>query len=285
MISLRIRLALLCASALGLTTIFPLARAEAERIAIGDQVAETAFQLLTLGSGITGVGGSGWQANPQNANLQIPQGGANVVVVSVPASNSPGTTVTSGSDGDPWGATVVDTDSLTSPANPAQASPIAPLVTDYVSSDRGPLDRAGLVHQLAVLVAGRTKVSAFALESVWLRTDDRRMRVVLTAMSQVGTPYRYGGNQPGGFDCSGLTSFSWSQVGIRIPRTSSDQINALSPRGFDQLLPGDLIWRPGHIGMYLGVGDAMVHSPQTGKSVEVTRIGRSSRYGSPFGSS
>ena len=143
-------------------------------------------------------------------------------------------------------------------------------------------DRQSMLHLLASLVADRTKVDVVALESSWLRVDERRLRVVLSAMAQVGTPYRYTGNQPGGFDCSGLTSFSWSQVGVKIPRTSTDQINALAPRSFEQLLPGDLIWRPGHIGIYLGVGDAMVHSPQTGKTVEVRKMGKASRFGSPL---
>jgi cell wall-associated NlpC family hydrolase len=143
-------------------------------------------------------------------------------------------------------------------------------------------DRNELIHMLAYEVAARAKVDAAALELVWRRTDERRMRAVLSALAQVGTPYRSAGNQPGGFDCSGLTSYAWSQAGVKIPRSSGDQISAVAPRTIDQLLPGDLVWHPGHIGMYLGVSDAMVHSPQTGKTVEVRKINRGVRYGSPL---
>ena len=135
---------------------------------------------------------------------------------------------------------------------------------------------------LAYEVGARTKVDPAALENIWRRTEDRRMRAVLSALAQVGTPYRAAGNQPGGFDCSGLTSYAWSQAGLKIARSSGDQINATSPRMFEQMLPGDLIWRPGHVGMYLGFGDAMVHSPQTGKTVEVRTIGKGVRFGSPL---
>jgi cell wall-associated NlpC family hydrolase len=136
---------------------------------------------------------------------------------------------------------------------------------------------------VAQLVAGRyVKANAASLDAVWANTDPRRMVAVLTALSQVGTLYRYSGNEPGGFDCSGLTSYSWSAAGVKLPRISGDQINAASPRSVEQLLPGDLVWRPGHIMMYVGVGDVVVDSPQTGKRVTVRSWGRTSRYGSPI---
>ena len=137
---------------------------------------------------------------------------------------------------------------------------------------------------LAVAVAARTGADAMALSAVWRRTGSMRMTVVLTALAQVGTPYRYGGNAPGGFDCSGLTSYSWSAAGVRIPRTSTDQIAAAIPLGLNGLQPGDLVWRPGHIGMAVGVDDVMVNATQTGKPVEVKRWGRVVRTGSPLSS-
>src|SRR5699024_2901346 len=48
-------------------------------------------------------------------------------------------------------------------------------------------------------------------------------KIVDAARSQIGTPYVWGGTGPGGFDCSGLTSWSYSQVGKSIPRTSQAQ--------------------------------------------------------------
>jgi cell wall-associated NlpC family hydrolase len=136
---------------------------------------------------------------------------------------------------------------------------------------------------VADLVASRLNtVSAPALDLAWANADPRRMVAVYAALAQVGTAYRYSGNEPGGFDCSGLTSYAWGVAGVKIPRTSTDQINATSPRTPDQLLPGDLVWRPGHIMMYLGVGENVIDSPQTGKTVRVRQWGRTSRYGSPI---
>jgi hypothetical protein len=185
-----------------------------------------------------------------------------------------------------WSAVLIATDDLSSYTNggiavevavaPETAATLAALPADpgdrYIAS----------LKTLSEYVEGRTKVNSDALLKVWLNTDEQRMRVILVALSQVGTVYRYTGNQPGGFDCSGLTSYAWGRAGVKIPRVSGDQINASAPRNLSTMLPGDLWFRPGHIGLYLGVGDAMVHAPQTGKTVEVKNIGRTTRQGSPI---
>lgn len=135
---------------------------------------------------------------------------------------------------------------------------------------------------LAAEIAAIVPVEQEALLVAWRATSPQRLRVMLTALAQVGTAYRYGGNTPGGFDCSGLTSYSWASVGVRLPRTSSLQAEQLTPRELGQLRPGDLLWRPGHIGMSLGVPEIMVNATQTGRPVEVKRWGRVVRAGSPI---
>jgi len=136
--------------------------------------------------------------------------------------------------------------------------------------------------ELARLVAADAGVSASELEAAWAKTDDRRMVAVYSALSQVGTLYKRRGVAPGGFDCSGFTSWAWAQAGVNIPRSSSGQIGSLDARRASQLQPGDLVWRPGHIMLYLGVGDAVVHSPQSGKRVTVAKWGKAKRFGSPL---
>lgn len=79
-------------------------------------------------------------------------------------------------------------------------------------------------------------------------------QAVSIAMRYVGTPYVVGGASPSGFDCSGLTSYVYGQLGIDLPRTSSDQRYAGKQIPFSELQPGDLIWSPGHIGIYAGDG-------------------------------
>ncbi|MDO5726851.1 MAG: NlpC/P60 family protein [Bowdeniella nasicola] len=85
-------------------------------------------------------------------------------------------------------------------------------------------------------------------------SSDFGQRVVSIAMQYVGTPYVFGGASPGGFDCSGFTQYVYAQVGVQLPRTTGGQRNAGYVVPASQARPGDLIWWPGHVGIYLGNG-------------------------------
>lgn len=76
---------------------------------------------------------------------------------------------------------------------------------------------------------------------------------VAAATAQVGTPYVWGGSQPGGFDCSGLTSWAYAQAGVEIPRLAAHQAVGQQV-SYDELLPGDLVVWEGHVAMYTGDG-------------------------------
>ncbi|WP_240645882.1 C40 family peptidase [Georgenia sp. SYP-B2076] len=71
----------------------------------------------------------------------------------------------------------------------------------------------------------------------------------------VGTPYVSGGSGPGGFDCSGFTQYVFAQVGISLPRTSGAQRGAGTVVSAADARPGDLVWGPGHVGIYTGGGN------------------------------
>jgi hypothetical protein len=102
-----------------------------------------------------------------------------------------------------------------------------------------------------------------------------------TALSLRGAPYRNGGSDPTGFDCSGFVWYVFSQHGITVPRTVSQQFHSgVNVTGTD-LQAGDLVFfsteSPGasHVGMSIG-GDEFVHAPSSRGDVRVERI--SARY-------
>ena len=92
----------------------------------------------------------------------------------------------------------------------------------------------------------------------------------------VGVPYRYGGREPDGFDCSGLVFYSYSRAGIGVPRTSGAQLNASTPIPLQDAEPGDLLFfrqrdKVSHVAIYLG-NDEFVHAPSTGKNVTIASM-------------
>ncbi|MGW2092593.1 C40 family peptidase [Promicromonospora sukumoe] len=103
---------------------------------------------------------------------------------------------------------------------------------------------------------------------------ERGATVVSIAMRYLGVPYVWGGTTPSGFDCSGFTSYVFAQVGINLPRTSSQQLYAGTPVSWAEAQPGDLIWTPGHIAIYAGNG-MQIEAPVPGKSVRYTSIWQS----------
>jgi len=104
--------------------------------------------------------------------------------------------------------------------------------------------------------------------------------VLSVAAKYVGTPYVRGGSKPGGFDCSGYTSYVFRQVGISLPRTANAQYGATSRISKSQAKPGDLVFfldggRAYHVGIYAG-GNQMYDSPKPGKTVQKRAIWSSS---------
>ncbi|OEV01677.1 NlpC/P60 family protein [Streptomyces oceani] len=89
------------------------------------------------------------------------------------------------------------------------------------------------------------------------------------AKGKLGSPYVWGATGPSSFDCSGLTSWAYSQAGVSLPRTSQAQSSAGTQISRDELKPGDLVFFYSdlhHVGLYAGNGQ-MVHAPKPGASV------------------
>jgi len=98
--------------------------------------------------------------------------------------------------------------------------------------------------------------------------------VAARALGQLGVPYRLGGADPDGFDCSGLVQWSFAGLGVTVPRTTEEQMAWFRPIPREALAPGDLVFfrlpQP-HVGIYLGAGE-FVHAPASGRTVERARL-------------
>lgn len=100
------------------------------------------------------------------------------------------------------------------------------------------------------------------------------------ARGQLGHPYVWGGNGPGGFDCSGLIQQAYRSAGIALPRTADSQYRA-GPRlaEGDSLMPGDLVFygNPAatggitHVALVVGDGQ-VIHAPTQGDVVKLAPL-------------
>jgi cell wall-associated NlpC family hydrolase len=95
-----------------------------------------------------------------------------------------------------------------------------------------------------------------------------------TALSYRGVPYRNGGSDPSGFDCSGFVQWVFAQHGLRLPREVHDQYQMGSDVDRADVQPGDLVFfetvsrGASHVGIALG-GDEFVHAPSSRGVVRV----------------
>jgi cell wall-associated NlpC family hydrolase len=95
------------------------------------------------------------------------------------------------------------------------------------------------------------------------------------AYAQLGTPYLWGGDGPGGFDCSGLVQAAYASAGIRLPRTAQAQFDAGPPvAAGEPLQPGDLVFfganatHVDHVGIIINPTE-MIDAPHTGADVRI----------------
>lgn len=107
----------------------------------------------------------------------------------------------------------------------------------------------------------------------------RAAEAIAFAKQFLGTPYKWGGSGPLGFDCSGLMQYVYRKVGVELPRVSAQQAQAGQRIALDQLKPGDMVgWDNSsrnngadHIGLYIGNGQVL-HAPRPGDRVKISNL-------------
>ena len=106
-----------------------------------------------------------------------------------------------------------------------------------------------------------------------------RGRIIDTAASMLGQPYRFGGAAPGGFDCSGLVVYAAAGAGIQVPRTAHEQLGFGKPIPRGQVQAGDLVFmhlaqKELHVGIAID-GERFIHAPSTGGHVRIDSLAAS----------
>ncbi len=98
-------------------------------------------------------------------------------------------------------------------------------------------------------------------------------QVVAVAEQYQGVPYRYGGADPSGFDCSGFTQFVYAQFGVSLPHSAARQGAGGAQISAADARPGDIVAMDGggHVGIYLG-GNMMIDAPEPGRVVQIRQI-------------
>ena len=147
------------------------------------------------------------------------------------------------------------------------------LVSRLLTSFGNPLAGAALIAALAGCAGTPTAPDSTASRA----SPHQAAKATEVAVSMVGKPYRYGGDTPAGFDCSGLVSFSYGRAGIEVSReTRSLRSQSMLIRAA-HLRRGDLVFfdqegkKFSHVGLYLGDG-RFVHAPSSGGRVRIDRL-------------
>jgi cell wall-associated NlpC family hydrolase len=108
--------------------------------------------------------------------------------------------------------------------------------------------------------------------------------LVGTALALRGAPYRNGGSDPSGFDCSGFTQYVFAQYGVSLPRDVRSQFQVGKSVNAEDLAPGDVLFftttdpGPSHVAIAIG-GDEFVHAPSSTGVVRIEHL--SSTYWAP----
>jgi hypothetical protein len=151
-----------------------------------------------------------------------------------------------------------------------------PAMARYLCDHGGGSDLRGALYAYNHADWYVDQVLAVAVRYGYLAPGAPTSQAVDVARSQLGRPYVWGGASPQtSFDCSGLIQWTYSQLGISLPRTAQEQYDATARVSPGQLKPGDLVFFAQtyassdlitHVGLYIGNG-LMINAPTEGDVV------------------
>ena len=147
-------------------------------------------------------------------------------------------------------------------ASPASAAPAPQIAASSVTSTSSYVSTAAKKRK-----SKSSRSKSFAV---------RAAKVMRVGNSLKGTPYRYGGSTPRGFDCSGFTMYVYRKVGVKLTHSATAQMHKARRISKKNVRKGDLVFfrsgsRAYHVGIYAGKGKVL-HSPRPGRSVKVEKI-------------
>jgi peptidoglycan DL-endopeptidase CwlO len=161
-----------------------------------------------------------------------------------------------------------------SPSAPSSSSSIAsgttsPLAPQSLSVSSTAVSNGGLARETVTVVTPRRHALIRWSPEALTATS----RVVKIAKRYLGVRYKFGGESPAGFDCSGLVEFVYAQVGIHLPHSAIEQGRIGHRVSLAHAVPGDVVVMNGgaHVGIYIGDHE-MIDAPEPGRRVSVDKI-------------